>query len=479
MFATGTPGAGDPQAGMHKPFSSARVDHIVADGSVVRLGDLYLTAIATPGHTPGALSWHWGSCDGGNCRTIVYADSLSPVSRDDYRFSDHRGLSRRLSRQHRQDPPRRCEILLTPHPSASQLIDRMAGRAKLIDPDGCRNYADALTKRLDERLAKEQREISYRVTIPCTRAQGEAIADRRGPVRHQRRRRRSSSPTSPTRPRPDEWLIHAYFDAEPTDDELAVLSRLGDRRAGDRASRGHDRLGDEEPAGPAADPRRPLLRPYADALCGPARGRGQFRDRRRARLRHRPACDDRGLPRGARRACRDRNAIFANIADIGTGTGLLAFAALALWPQARCIATDIDPIAVDVSRENAAINAVKLGHGPGELLLAVADGMDSPMLVARAPFDLLIANILAGPLIELAPDFAKALAPGGTVILAGLLDTQADAVASRLSGARPRLLDRGSGEWPVLVLTAKALSSCPLSTHCSDGEAIPLADRSR
>ena len=70
-----------------------------------------------------------------------------------------------------------------------------------------------------------------------------------------------------------------------------------------------------------------------------------------------------------------------------------------------------------------------LGHGAGELLLAVADGMDSPMLAARAPFDLIIANILAGPLIELAPDFAKALAPGGTIILAGLLDTQADAVA--------------------------------------------------
>ena len=95
---------------------------------------------------------------------------------------------------------------------------------------------------------------------------------------------------------------------------------------------------------------------------------------------------------------------------------------------AKAIATDIDPIAVDVSRDNAAINGVKLGMQPGELLLAVADGMDSPMLAARAPFDLLIANILAGPLIELAPSFARATAPGGTIILAGLLDTQADAV---------------------------------------------------
>ena len=103
---------------------------------------------------------------------------------------------------------------------------------------------------------------------------------------------------------------------------------------------------------------------------------------------------------------------FTNIADIGTGTGLLAFAALALWPEAKCIATDIDPVAVDVARDNAAINGVKLGHGSGELLLAGADGMDSPLLAARAPFDLLIANILAGPLIELAPAFAQATRAG-------------------------------------------------------------------
>ena len=147
-----------------------------------------------------------------------------------------------------------------------------------------------------------------------------------------------------------------------------------------------------------------------------------------------------------------RGAAFENVADVGTGTGLLAFAALSLWPHARCIATDIDPIAVDVSRDNAAINGVRLGHGRGELLLAVADGMDSPMLAARAPFDLLIANILAGPLIELAGDFTKALAPGGTIILAGLLDTQAEAVAAAYATLGMTLHDRGTGEWPVLVL---------------------------
>jgi ribosomal protein L11 methyltransferase len=95
---------------------------------------------------------------------------------------------------------------------------------------------------------------------------------------------------------------------------------------------------------------------------------------------------------------------------------------------------------------------VRLGHASGELLLAVADGMDSPLLAARAPFDLIIANILAGPLIELAPDFAKALRPGGSVILAGLLDTQAQAVAAAYEAQGLTTSDHGRGQWPVLVL---------------------------
>ena len=80
-----------------KPFPPATVGRIVRDGEEVRLGNLMLTAMATPGHTPGALSWRWVSCDGGVCRTIVYADSLTPVSSDDYRFSDHPAYRRRLS----------------------------------------------------------------------------------------------------------------------------------------------------------------------------------------------------------------------------------------------------------------------------------------------------------------------------------------------------------------------------------------------
>jgi ribosomal protein L11 methyltransferase len=87
-------------------------------------------------------------------------------------------------------------------------------------------------------------------------------------------------------------------------------------------------------------------------------------------------------------------------------------------------------------------------------LLAVADGMESPMLAARAPFDLIIANILAGPLIELAPDFAASIASGGTIILAGLLDTQADTVIAAYANVGASLVSRSAGEWPVLAMKA-------------------------
>jgi ribosomal protein L11 methyltransferase len=72
-------------------------------------------------------------------------------------------------------------------------------------------------------------------------------------------------------------------------------------------------------------------------------------------------------------------------------------------------------------------------------------------LAARVPLDLIIANILAGPLIELAPDFVRALAPEGTIVLAGLLDSQGDAVARAYESLGLETKDRGAGQWPVLV----------------------------
>jgi len=155
VLNTGTASPDDPQAGMHKPFPAANVGRVIADGGEVRLHDVSLIAMTTPGHTPGALSWRWESCDGGVCRTMVYADSLSAVSRDDYKFSDHPEYLAAYRASIAKVAASRCEILMTPHPSASQMRDRMSGKAPLFDVNGCKNYAAKLTKNLDERLAKE------------------------------------------------------------------------------------------------------------------------------------------------------------------------------------------------------------------------------------------------------------------------------------------------------------------------------------
>jgi ribosomal protein L11 methyltransferase len=289
--------------------------------------------------------------------------------------------------------------------------------------------------------------VSWRVTVPCTRAQGESIQDsvelfaggEVPPV---------LVADEPDERRPDEWLIHAYFEHEPTPGDISLLGKLG-------SGAPHiEKLGEQDWVSMSQAGLRPIRAgrftvhtpthaPEPDRInfeidAGLAFGTGQH------------ATTSGCL--GALDALASSGRRFANIADIGTGTGLLAFAALALWSEAKAIATDIDPVSIDVTRENAAINGVKLGHGAGELLVAQADGMGSPLLTARAPFDLIIANILAGPLIGLAPDFAKALQSGGTVILAGLLDTQADSVVAAYEKLGFTLDERGAGEWPVLIL---------------------------
>jgi metallo-beta-lactamase class B len=155
VLETGVASTDDPQAGMHKPFAAVRVGRVVADGGEVRLGSLLLTAMTTPGHTPGALSWRWESCDGGMCRTMVYADSLSPISRDDYRFSDHPSTLAAFRASLAMLAASRCEILLTPHPSAIAMKERMSGKQPLFNVNVCRDYAAATTKQLNERIAKE------------------------------------------------------------------------------------------------------------------------------------------------------------------------------------------------------------------------------------------------------------------------------------------------------------------------------------
>lgn len=138
---------------------------------------------------------------------------------------------------------------------------------------------------------------------------------------------------------------------------------------------------------------------------------------------------------------------FSNVLDLGCGTGLLAIGAAMLWRR-KVLASDIDVVAVEVSRENAVSNGV------GPLVRALtADGMSHPVLEAHGPYDLLIANILAGPLTRMAPDVARGVARGGTLVLSGLLRWQENEV---LSFYRPHgLVFRGverKGPWSALVL---------------------------
>ena len=293
--------------------------------------------------------------------------------------------------------------------------------------------------------------MSWRVTLHCTRAEAEALPETEDLFAF------SDAPPvivadEPDPHAPDDWRIHAYFAEQPTTQELVLLRRLAK---------------DGEPEVEHLEDTTDWVVKSQSGL-EPIRA-GRFFVHTPMHYVDRPADTvnfeiDAGLAFGTGQhdttagclAALDRleqsGKSFANIADIGTGTGRLAFAGLALWPEAKAIATDIDPISIDVTRDNAAINGVKLGHGSGELLLAVADGMDHPMIAARAPYDLLIANILAGPLVELAPAFAKAVGPGATLILAGLLDTQADTVIAAYEAQRMRVVERGEGEWCVLVL---------------------------
>lgn len=148
-----------------------------------------------------------------------------------------------------------------------------------------------------------------------------------------------------------------------------------------------------------------------------------------------------------------RGTLVRNCADIGTGTGLLTFAALDLWPRALATASDIDAVCLDVVETNAALNGIALGAAAGELAMVLADGMEQPLLRSRAPYDLIIANILAGPLIELAADFGAALVPGGSLLLAGLLVTQEAQVRAACRRAGLRLAARTvQGDWSILWL---------------------------
>jgi ribosomal protein L11 methyltransferase len=132
---------------------------------------------------------------------------------------------------------------------------------------------------------------------------------------------------------------------------------------------------------------------------------------------------------------------FRRVLDLGCGSGVLAIAALRCWPSARAVAVDNDPIAARVAAGNLRLNAPA-----ARWAVARAKGYGHPLVRRGRPFDLILANILADPLVELAPALARHLAPGGTAVLSGLLDRQAEAVAAAhaAQGLRPAgRIDKG------------------------------------
>ncbi|SEP82016.1 ribosomal protein L11 methyltransferase [Loktanella sp. DSM 29012] len=143
----------------------------------------------------------------------------------------------------------------------------------------------------------------------------------------------------------------------------------------------------------------------------------------------------------------DQGFVPQNAVDIGAGTAVLAMAAAHISPN-RVIATDIDPTAVEVSIANTVANGLE-----GRIDSIVAAGFDAAALDEAAPFDLVFANILKGPLVAMAPAMFRATAPGGYAILSGILNEQADSVAAVYVGAGYNEEQRDSiGDWTTITL---------------------------
>lgn len=294
---------------------------------------------------------------------------------------------------------------------------------------------------------------SWKLTLACTREEAEALSNDMGMLAEL-----DPPPAMMTRELkeddPDHWQLQVYFEEKPDKSVVKLVKSMVPSSAGTEpvveklpdedwvtlsqegleavvAGRFHVRNLAEDPV-PAGTV--PLLIP-----AGRAFGTGQH--------------ETTGGCLAMLDRCRRLGERYGNILDVGTGTGLLAFAALHLWPRAYATASDIDPAAVEVTACNAMLNGVIQGHGRGQLSIHQSAGVTDVALQARAPYDLVIANILAGPLIELAPSISAVLAEGGTLILAGLLETQTDRViaAYREQGLRIANMTQ-QGQWPTLRL---------------------------
>jgi metallo-beta-lactamase class B len=164
VLTQGHSGRDDPQYGLALPIPAVAHVRIVKDGETLRVGPLALTAHLTPGHTPGGTSWSWQSCEGARCLNIVYADSLTPISADGFKFTASRDYPQApadFERSFATLSALACDILVTPHPEVSDLWGRLKSREQgnddaLIDADACRRYAERSRKAFEQRVARER-----------------------------------------------------------------------------------------------------------------------------------------------------------------------------------------------------------------------------------------------------------------------------------------------------------------------------------
>ena len=150
----------DPQFGTVRGILPVAKVGTVKDGETVKIGPIAITAHFTPGHTPGGVSWTWKSCEGDRCYAMVYADSLSAVARDGYKFADNPALLAGFEKSFNFLETVPCDVLMTPHPDASDFWERVddGHREALSDPGGCKQLAadgrGALKMRLREEGSK-------------------------------------------------------------------------------------------------------------------------------------------------------------------------------------------------------------------------------------------------------------------------------------------------------------------------------------
>jgi len=164
VLTSGHSGPDDPQYGILPPIDKVAHVKVIKDGETLHVGPLALTAHFTPGHTPGGTSWTWQSCEGARCLNIVYADSLTAISADNFRFSSTRAypnVQQDFTKSFATLSSLPCDILLTPHPDVSGLWERLAKRDNggdanaLIDTTACKRYADTARANYEKRLQQE------------------------------------------------------------------------------------------------------------------------------------------------------------------------------------------------------------------------------------------------------------------------------------------------------------------------------------